>query len=724
MSQRFAQGERLTMSESVFFRWLEVEAFRGFAEKQRLDLDGSVVILAGPNGTGKTSFFDALQWLLIGSLERLEPWRVRRNAEHVVNRYRADGGHPARVTAGLEVDGRTVELQRTGRYDASQLEWREDGGVLLEDEAESALAEMLTPTGRMSLQQSLLSSGLLQQDVIRDVLEDKPASRYDQLAALLGLNAIAGFPAAAKRRADRLASDGQGARDGVTTLEESVAATAERLEALRKRAAEQADISTLHDRLAKQLAEHAEVIALRGDLPVSGAAAQELRQAAGVATDTLGQLLAQWDPELEAQAAAPAPTTQLDELKARTEAAEAAIVEARQGLDAVDERLAREREHSSRLERLAAEAAPLLSDLCPVCGQTIDADHVRTHLDRVIAEGSGELPALMERRNEAAETVASREDEAAKARKALEDASALVEQTARAQAALESWRARLAEAIEAVPSQIELTQRDPIIKGDLDSMRTTRDALSDLSRRARELATALEWIDEAADLSKLEARLNELNVELEEARKRAARASAIEDEARTLQRAAVRAATAVSDQRFAVLEPIIQDVYARLDPHPAFTRLHFAIDVYREKGIATPQVLDPQQDVRADPLLVFSSSQANVVALSAFLAFGWAAGEDAMPFLLLDDPLQSLDDVNALGFSDLCRHMRTRRQLIVSTHDKRLADLLRRKLAPRRSEERTRFFEFVAWSRTGPLIDESDVPPQLDQGSRRALVHA
>jgi DNA repair exonuclease SbcCD ATPase subunit len=83
------------MSEPVFFEWIEIEGFRGFANRQRLELDASVVILAGPNGTGKTSFFDAVQWLLIGTLDRLEPWRVRRNAEHVVNQYQAALGEPA-----------------------------------------------------------------------------------------------------------------------------------------------------------------------------------------------------------------------------------------------------------------------------------------------------------------------------------------------------------------------------------------------------------------------------------------------------------------------------------------------------------------------------------------------------------------------------------------------------------------------------------------------------
>lgn len=710
------------MSESVFFKWVEIEGFRGFAERQRLDLDASVVIVAGPNGTGKTSFFDALQWLLIGTLERLEPWRVRRNAEHIVNQYRADAGEPARVTAALDVDGRSVELRRSGRHDSSQLEWREDGTVLLEDEAAHALARVLTPAGRVSLQQSLLSSGLLQQDVIRDVLEDKPASRYDQLAALLGLNAIAGFPAAAKRRADRLAEDGQRARDVVTNLEEATKNAGERLMVLRARAEQREDVATLRDRLASQLAAHSGVITLAGELPVSAGDARKLRQTAGLAADTLSQLLAEWVPTIEEQASELVDADQLDRLREAMQAAAGATEEARQALADAEERYVKERNHSSQLERLAAEAIPLLGEACPVCGQSIDADHVRTHLEGVIAVGSNQLPAMLKARDEAAASLASREAAEAEARRVFEEALARIDQTSSARRKLDAWRARVVEAIGAVPQRIELGHREALINGDAASIRVTQEALGDLSRRAGELSTALEWVEEAQDLSSTETRLGEINDELEEARRHAARASAIEDEARTLQRAAVRAATAVSDQRFAVLEPIIQDIYARLDPHPAFTRLHFAVDVYREKSIATPQVLDPERELHADPLLVFSSSQANVVALSAFLAFGWAAGQDAMPFLLLDDPLQSLDDVNALGFSDLCRHMRTRRQLIVSTHDMRLAKLLQRKLAPRRIEERTRYLEFIAWSRTGPLVDESDVAPQIDQGTRRALI--
>jgi predicted ATPase len=93
-----------------------------------------------------------------------------------------------------------------------------------------------------------------------------------------------------------------------------------------------------------------------------------------------------------------------------------------------------------------------------------------------------------------------------------------------------------------------------------------------------------------------------------------------------------------------------------------------------------------------------------------------------MPFVLLDDPLQSLDDVNALGFADLCRHIRHQRQLIISTHDRRLAALLERKLAPRLDGEQTRVIEFRAWTRRGPQLERRLVELQLSEGIERTLV--
>lgn len=75
--------------------------------------------------------------------------------------------------------------------------------------------------------------------------------------------------------------------------------------------------------------------------------------------------------------------------------------------------------------------------------------------------------------------------------------------------------------------------------------------------------------------------------------------------------------------------------------------------------------------------------------------------------------MQSLDNVNLLGLADLLRRTRARRQLMVSTHDDRLAALLERKLRPVGQGQRTTVITFDGWERTGPRFQVRDVPPDV-----------
>jgi exonuclease SbcC len=50
---------------------LSVEGFRVYKQAQTFDLDGSVVVLYGPNGLGKTSLFDAIDYASTGRIGRL-----------------------------------------------------------------------------------------------------------------------------------------------------------------------------------------------------------------------------------------------------------------------------------------------------------------------------------------------------------------------------------------------------------------------------------------------------------------------------------------------------------------------------------------------------------------------------------------------------------------------------------------------------------------------------
>ena len=74
----------------------------------------------------------------------------------------------------------------------------------------------------------------------------------------------------------------------------------------------------------------------------------------------------------------------------------------------------------------------------------------------------------------------------------------------------------------------------------------------------------------------------------------------------------------------------------------------------------------------------------------------------------LDDPLQSLDDLNLLGLVDVLRHVKDQRQMFISTHERRFGSLLRRKLRPVEPGQRTRVIEISDWSREGPIINQYD----------------
>ena len=55
---------------------IEIENFRGFASKESFDLDKPKILVYGPNGSGKTSFCEALEYSLLGYLSEADAKRI------------------------------------------------------------------------------------------------------------------------------------------------------------------------------------------------------------------------------------------------------------------------------------------------------------------------------------------------------------------------------------------------------------------------------------------------------------------------------------------------------------------------------------------------------------------------------------------------------------------------------------------------------------------------
>lgn len=711
------------MSDPVAFRWVEIEAFRGFNHRQRVDLDGSAVVVVGPNGTGKTSFFDALQWLLLGSLDRLARFRVHKNDEHIVNRYRASD--LAVVEAELDIRGQRIRLRRQGRYNDGLLELQSGNGSLHGQDAERRLQEVLSSGSGQDARQLLMSSALLQQDVVREVLEDKPTERYQHLATLLGLDQLGVFETEVKKRSARMSEAGQAARAALKVAEDRAETLQVRIgnvEANRRLAA---DVKAASTSITARLANLSPIVRLE-PMPATGAEAAVAQSSAQIVGTELADLAQRRRALDDAQSTFVPPDSEaLHRLTAAVADSEEVIKQLAESSAAADEQLAEATKRASQLIALAADAIALLGPTCPVCGQDIDPGHVEHLLqERIAAAGPNELGAALQKAEDARRNLDRARSQLTERQQELAPLAAAQQRREELDRSQQNWSREAAAFATPEASSLSLAQLDAIHAGELDAIDRTVETLRLVWAATGDLVAALRSDASEVQLADAQADLRRAQEAVVVQRDAASLASKQEEEGKLLQRAATRAVAAVTERRFKRLQPTAQDIYWRLDPHPSFTTFDFELSVYNARAIATPVVRDVDAEASGDPLLLFSSSQANVVALSYFLALGWAAGPDAIPFVLLDDPLQSMDDVNALGFADLCRHIRRQRQLVVSTHEERLGALLQRKLAPRRPDEQTRVIEFKAWTRDGPVIDQTVMSPQVQEGARRSIVAA
>jgi DNA sulfur modification protein DndD len=80
---------------------LEVGPFRGFAKQENFDLNNRLVLIYGPNGTGKSSFCEALEYSLLGNVVEADSKRFHDQTEYLKNAY-VDQFAPPRIYANDE----------------------------------------------------------------------------------------------------------------------------------------------------------------------------------------------------------------------------------------------------------------------------------------------------------------------------------------------------------------------------------------------------------------------------------------------------------------------------------------------------------------------------------------------------------------------------------------------------------------------------------------------
>jgi DNA repair exonuclease SbcCD ATPase subunit len=617
---------------------------------------------------------DGLLWLFTGRIPRLAERAkgLRKTDDPVISRYRPAG--PARVRLEVSLaDGRRLTFQREGGADHSALTaWNGDEQL---DDAPQLLARSLELESTGQVHEAVGSWGILQQHAVLAAL-DSGQALHQRLADVIGLEHVTRFATAATETAKKLKAELKRLEESLGSLRQRRTATQEQLRSARSMTDEAAEASPRLPALVQaSLRELPAGIAARG-VPTELEDVAALGREVDVAVEASRGVVGYAERLERAEADVSEAGDQVEsELGVLMERAEAAV------------------RRAPTQVQMAGAALELLGDTCPVCGQPIDEASVREHLTELLRTARAEA------------------DAAAEAQRAVADAQARLAVARRAEAqrraarenldgVLIELRARLAEASWlSVDSRWLPAGRSAELVSKLSHWQERlRQVYAEGRRHAPGEVARL-----ASDISAIDHELERAQEEVKLLRDRVHRATALD-------KAAHVAAQRIVDRALQRLAPNFAEVYDRLAPHPTFTELRATQDIYYGKNQVLPEVWDPARGVRGNPALVLSEGQLNVVALSYFLGLALSAGPAALPFLVLDDPLQTMDVLSVLGFADLCRRIREHRQLLVTTHDRRFAALLGRKLAPRELGTRTILHEFEGWTEEGPRVRSTDEP--------------
>lgn len=580
------------------------------------------------------------------------------------------------------------------------------------------LFEALWPDARSApepweaLSRSLTRATYLQQDEVREFVEaQEEQQRFDVVSELVGVGRVGELQRQLESSRNSWSRATNALSKEVDPLRRQRASVAERLQRLGGAEDMTADELPLEDWVHAAQGflppEEAQAIGKRSaqalDRALTALQAEEHREERRVATlDRLVRHLASsipTAPDLEPLTAA----VHAAELVAQQ--ASAAVAGAQQAVAADRRRQLEQRDRAEAVRAFAELALNHLGERCPVCDQAYDVHATRSRLEELAGlehreDGEREVPrAPVEA---AAAQLEAAENDLAEARASLRSAQQQVDARAAWQQSLDQY---------ARDAGLETPQLGEANVADLRAASQAKvQSLRELRSEGERLALRLARAAELAQRGDLQSQLAALDSELEEREGDVRERTETGEVAGEVIAALRDAAGSIVAAELTRIEPLLQRIYATVDPHPSFRAVRFLTRTFRGRGRLWTSLDDRSGGVSVDePAVVLSSSQLNVLAVSTFLSLNLAIETLPLQLVALDDPLQSLDNVNLLGLADLLRRVTAVRQVIVSTHDDRLAGLLARKLRPVRPGQRTRLIELDAWTRDGPKIEQSDV---------------
>ncbi|RUV14585.1 chromosome segregation protein SMC [Mesorhizobium sp. M7A.T.Ca.TU.009.01.3.1] len=176
-------------------------------------------------------------------------------------------------------------------------------------------------------------------------------------------------------------------------------------------------------------------------------------------------------------------------------------------------------------------------------------------------------------------------------------------------------------------------------------------------------------------LSEMEQNLKAVQAELDRFQVLASRSRRALEDTKSIDHAIKRTAGEIVDERLAAISPLLSQLYLRLRPHADWRNIEYRIrgDVRKFLSLSVGDDLNPQ--------FVFSSGQRRITGLAFLLSVHLSRAWTTLNSLILDDPVQHIDDYRALNLVEVLSSIRmSGKQVICAVEDSSLADLLSRRL--------------------------------------------
>jgi DNA repair exonuclease SbcCD ATPase subunit len=701
---------------------IELTGFRGFAGYKSFDLDADAIIVVGANGRGKTSLFDGILWALTGEIPRIG------KEDAILSKYSESGEAHVSITMRTS-NNQLYTISRSFDGENQQLRLDFNGEIINEPVATIRLFQTIWPeallatNGALSLTTAITRSVYLQQDLVRQFIEaDTDKERFESVSELVGGGRVNELQLALERARNAWSRS-------TTSVQNNLEEARSRLYSLRDQL----------NKLASSMGESGVNVGSiwtewwRGSLGLGVSAEQVPDPSSSEAPFKINEAIKRLEAIRRSTERRRTTTEDLlsdirnrssmvmpDEkaLQETSDNADKKLMALRQELAEAESQAAEERrrqvelrESHEELRTIAELALRHLGPACPVCGQEYDRNSTRQRLEKLIGtaaeDKTKQLPGH-QRVVKLASLIKDCEKARADAHMELRSVKDITKEN---RFWLETRDRRLREL------EVELRPDTDITKLLSDLGQSLAKKITEISlqqEKGEEIALMLARASEVArrdeianEIKTVGHRVDNLEKKLKERDLTSSLVTRVIDGLRD-------ASYFVVDEQLRHIGELLQWIYSTIDPHPSFRTVRFLSDFYRGRGILDTEIKDSSRNISSSsPQRILSSSQMNALAVSVFLAFNLSVKSLPIQAVILDDPLQSLDDVNLLGVIDLLRRVREKRQLFVSTHDSRFGQLLERKLRPVR-DQRTVIIKFTGWDQEGPSVDIEEKEPDSE----------